>query len=251
MNVISLILSSMLLIIPIGISYREHLGLGKDIIISMLRAVIQLVIVGYILEFIFGTENPIFIIAIIIIMIMNAAINTIKRGEGIKNVFKISFISLIIGNLITLLVLVLSGAIEFTPNEVIPVAGMVVSNSMVAIGLSYKNINNSFRNRRDEVEVKLSLGSDINVAAKDIIRESIKLSIIPSIDSAKALGIVALPGMMTGLILAGSSPIMAIKFQIMVTVMILTASSISSVLATYMCYRYFFNDRKQLIIDKH
>lgn len=251
MKVTSLILASMLLIIPIGISYKEHLGLGKDIIISMLRAVVQLIIVGYILEIIFGTENPIFIVGMVTIMIMNAAINTIKRGEGIKNVFIISFISLVIGNFITLLVLILSGAIEFTPNEIIPVAGMVVSNSMIAIGLSYKNINSSFRNRREEVEVKLSLGSDINVASKDIIRESIKLSILPSIDSAKALGIVSLPGMMTGLILAGSSPMMAIKFQIMVTIMILTAASISSVIATYLCYRYFFNDRKQLVIKEY
>ena len=181
-------------------------------------------------------------------MIINAAINTKKRGEGIKNVVLISLISIFVGTIITMTVLVLGRAIEFTPNEVIPVAGMVVSNAMVAIGLCYRNLNSSFKNRRAEVEVKLSLGADIKAASKDVLRESVKLAMIPTIDSAKTLGIVALPGMMTGLILAGASPIMAIKFQIMVTFMILSSSSLAAIIATYLAYKSFFNHRKQLSI---
>lgn len=247
MNSISLIIASVLIIIPIFISYKEKLGLEKEIIVSMLRAVIQLIIVGYILEIIFGLEKPIFTVILVFIIIINAAFNTKKRGEGIKNVVRISFFSILVGTTITMTVLILSGAIEFTPNEVVPVAGMVVSNSMVAIGLSYRNLNNAFKNRRAEVEVKLSLGADIREASSEIIRESVKISIIPTIDSAKTLGIVSLPGMMTGLILAGSSPLMAIKFQIMVTFMILSSSSISTIMATYLAYKSFYNQRKQLI----
>lgn len=246
MDIFSLIIVSILIFIPIFISYKEHLGLEKEIIVSILRAIIQLVIVGYVLETIFGLDNPVFMLLLVVIMIINAAANTKKRGKGIRNVVKISFISIFSGTLITMMVLVLSGAIEFTPNEIIPVSGMVVSNAMVAIGLSYRNLNNAFRNRRAEVEVKLSLGADLREASKGILRESIKIAIIPTIDSAKTLGIVSLPGMMTGLILAGSSPLTAIKFQIMVTFMILASSSIATIMATYLCYRGFFNDRKQL-----
>ncbi|SHH59407.1 putative ABC transport system permease protein [Clostridium collagenovorans DSM 3089] len=246
MDTISLIIASALIIIPIFISYKEHLALEKEIVISIVRAVIQLVIVGYVLDIIFGLERPIFTIALVIIMMINAAVNTKKRGEGIKNVVLISFISMFIGTMVVLSVLLVAKAIEFTPNEVIPVAGMVISNSMIAIGLSYRNLNNCFKNRRVEIEVKLSLGADIKEASKDILRESIKIAIIPTIDSAKTLGIVALPGMMTGLILAGSSPLMAIKFQIMVTFMILSSSSIATMMATYLCYKDFFNERKQL-----
>ena len=90
--------------------------------------------------------------------------------------------------------------------------------------------------------------ADVNVASKSIIRDSIKISMLPTIDSAKTLGIVALPGMMTGLILAGKSPLVAIKFQIMVTFMILSSSSIATIIATYMSYKNFFNKRKQLKI---
>lgn len=248
MDTFSLVIASVLLIIPIFISYKEKLDLGKDIIISVGRAIIQLVIVGYILQKVFDFENSIFTITLIIVMTFNAALNTKKRGENIKDVVLISFISIIIGTTITISVLVLSGAIEFVPSEIIPIGGMIISNSMVAIGLSYRNLNNCFKNRKSEVEVKLSLGSDILDASKDIIRESIKTSILPTIDSAKTLGIVSLPGMMTGLILGGVSPLVAIKFQIMVTFMILASTSVSSIIATYISYRYFFNERKQLKI---
>ncbi|MGL4913051.1 MAG: ABC transporter permease [Romboutsia sp.] len=246
MEIISLIIASVLIIIPIFISYKEKLGLEKEIIVSIIRAVVQLIIVGYILEFIFGQQSPIFTIVLVFIMIINAALNTKKRGAGIKNCELISFLSIIAGTVITLSVLVISKAINFVPNEIIPVGGMIISNSMVAIGLAYRNLNTSFKNRRSEVEVKLSLGSDIKDASKGIIRESIKIAIIPTIDSAKTLGIVSLPGMMTGLILGGASPLIAIKFQIMVTFMILSSVSISVIMATYMAYNDFFNNRKQL-----
>ncbi|WP_040327451.1 ABC transporter permease [Clostridium ihumii] len=248
MDTISLIIASILILIPIFISYKEHLGLEKEIIVSILRAIVQLLVVGYILDLIFGLKNPICTIILILIMMINAAINTRKRGQGIKNVVSISFVSMAVGTIITMTILVLSGAIKFVPNEIIPVAGMVISNSMVAIGLSYRNLNNNFKNKREEVEVKLSLGADIKEASKDILRDSIKIAIIPTIDSAKTLGIVSLPGMMTGLILGGTSPLIAIKFQIMVTFMILSSSSISTMLATYICYKDFFNERKQLKI---
>lgn len=246
MSNISLVFSSVLIIIPLIISYKENLKLEKEIIISLFRAIIQLLIVGYILNSIFGFKNPIYTIGLVLIMIINAANNAKKRGEGIEKVFLISLISILVGTVVTLFILVISKAIKFTPSDVIPVAGMIISNSMIAIGISYRNLNNSFKNKREEIEVKLSLGADISLAAKDIIRESIKISILPTLDSAKTLGIVALPGMMTGLILAGTSPFMAIKFQIMVTFMILSSTSIATMLATYLAYKNFFNERKQI-----
>lgn len=248
MSTISLVIASTLVLIPIFISYKEKLGLEKEIVISMVRAIIQLIIVGYILDVIFGLKNPICTLILILIMIVNAAVNTKKRGKGIDNVFTISFVSILIGASVTISVLVISGVIKFNPNEVIPIAGMIISNSMIAIGLSYRNLNSSFKNKREEVEVKLSLGADVKEASKGILRDSVKVAIIPTIDSAKTLGIVSLPGMMTGLILAGVAPLMAIKFQIMVTFMLLSASSIATIIATYLCYKDFFNERKQLKI---
>lgn len=248
MSIVSLILASLLVCIPIVISYKEHLGLTKDIIVSVLRAIIQLIFVGYILDIIFGLDNKFALIFFVVVMTINAAINAKKRGKGIKRVGIISFIAILFGAGITLIFLILAGAVDFTAKEVIPISGMLISNSMVAIGLSFKQMENSFQLRRNEIEVKLSLGADMKVASKEIIRESIRIALIPTLDSAKTLGIVALPGMMTGLILAGTPPMEAIKFQIMVTFMILTAGSIAIIISTYLSYTSYFNDRQQLII---
>ena len=185
MSTKALVLSSVLVAIPVFISYKDKLDLEKDIIFSMIRAIIQLIIVGYLLDFIFGLENPIYTIILILLMIFNAALNTKKKEGVIDNQLLISFISILVGTSITMSVLVLSKAIEFTPSEVIPVAGMVVSNSMVALSLAYKNLISTYKNNRTAVEVKLSLGADIKDASQDIIRDSIKISIKPSIDSAK------------------------------------------------------------------
>ncbi len=242
----ALILSSVLITVPIIISYKEKLELNRDIIVSMLRAVVQLLAVGYVLDVIFGLDKLIYTVILVLVMIINAAINTKKKGFTIESQVFISFVSISVGTIITLGILISSKAIGYTPNEVILVAGMIISNSMVAIGLSYRNLINNFKNNSIAVEVKLSLGASIKEASDEIIRESIKISIMPTIDSAKTLGIVSLPGMMTGLILAGASPLVAVKFQIMVTFMILSSSSIATIMATYLSYKKFFNKRKQL-----
>lgn len=247
MSTISLAIASCIMVIPIVISRREKLGLDKEIITSVLRAVVQLIAVGYILDFVFGMNNPIVIIILILVMCVNASLNIIKRGKNIKNVFFISFISIFTGSIITLSILIFSKVISFSPDEIIPISGMIISNAMVAIGLSYKSLTTSFKIRRAEVETKLSLGASIKESSKEILRESIKIAITPTIDSAKTLGIVSLLGMMTGLILGGASPLTAVKFQIMVTFMIISSSSIATLMSTYLAYKSFYNERCQLV----
>ncbi|MDO7203202.1 ABC transporter permease [Paraclostridium bifermentans] len=156
-----------------------------------------------------------------------------------KNVVFVSFISLIVGSSITLTILVLSGAIKFVPNQIIPVAGMVISNSMVAIGLSYRNLSNSFKTRLNEVEVKLSLGSDIYSASKEIIRDSVKTSMLPSIDSAKTLGIVSASWNDDWTNFRWYISTYSYKVSNNGYFMILASTSISSIMATYIAYKSF------------
>jgi len=243
----SLLAASSLVMIAIAFSYYQKLKLEKEILIGILRAVVQLLVVGYLLEYIFGMENPLFTTLLILFMTFNAAMNAAKRGEGIENGFAISFVSILAGTVVTLSILVLSKAIKYEPYQIIPISGMVISNAMVALGLCFRNITSQFRSRREEVEIKLSLGADMMTAAKGIIRDSIRTALLPTIDSAKTMGIVALPGTMTGLILAGTSPIFAVKYQIMVVFMMFSTTSIASMIACYLAYRKFFNNRQQLI----
>ncbi len=243
----SLLISSSLVLISILFSYSQNLKLEKETIIGVVRAIIQLTIVGYLLNYIFGLENPIFTTLLLLFMTFNASYNASKRGKVIRNGTLISFISIGGGTISTLTILLLSGAIKYEPYQIIPVSGMIISNSMVALGLCYRQLGADFKNKREEIETKLSLGADILPSSIEIIRNSIKTGMLPTIDSTKTLGIVSLPGMMTGLILAGTSPVQAIKYQIMVTFMLLSTTSISSFIACYLSYKNFFNERKQLL----
>jgi putative ABC transport system permease protein len=247
MTVSSLLVSSSLVLISLIFSYSQKLKLEKEIVIGVVRAVIQLIVVGYLLNYIFGLKSPLFTTFLVLFMLLNAAYNAAKRGKEIKNGVGISFIAIALGTLITLTILVVSGTIKYESYQVIPISGMIISNAMVALGLCYRHMTLDFKNKREEVETKLSLGADLLPASRDIIKDSIKTGMLPTIDSAKTLGIVSLPGMMTGLILAGTSPIEAIKYQIMVTFMLLATTSISSLIACYLSYTSFFNQRKQLV----
>jgi len=246
-NISSLLIASSLVLISLAFSYSQKLKLEKETIISAVRAVVQLILVGYVLNFIFGLKNPLFTTVLLVFMAFNASWNAAKRGKGIRNGLLISFASIAAGTLITLSILVLSGAIKYEPYQIIPVSGMIISNSMVALSLCFRQLTSDFKNRREEVETKLSLGADILPSSIEIIRNAIRTGMLPTIDSAKTLGIVSLPGMMTGLILAGISPVQAVKYQIMVTFMLLSTTAISSFMACFLSYRNFFNTRKQLI----
>lgn len=242
----SLTLAMLLVMIALWIGYREKLGIDREIIIGVIRAVIQLFVVGYLLKYIFKVNNVILTLAMLLIIIFNASWNAQKRSNGMTNALLISFVAILVSTGVTLGVLILSGAIKLIPSQVIPISGMIASNSMVAIGLSYRSMDTQFRDQRQSVLERLALGGSLRDASIGILRESIKTGMAPTIDSAKTVGIVSLPGMMSGLIFAGVDPVHAIKYQIMVTFMLLSATSLGSVIACYMAYRNFYNSRKQL-----
>lgn len=246
-NISSLLFASSLVLISILFSYYQKLKLEKDTLIGAIRAVIQLAAVGYVLDYVFGLKNPLFTTFLVAFMLFNASYNAAKRGKNIKNRFWISFAAIGCGTVVTLSVLIFAGAIKYEPYQIVPVSGMIISNAMVAIGLCYRQLLSNFKTRRDEVLTKLALGADVLPSSIELIRDSIKTGMQPTIDSMKTLGLVSLPGMMTGLILAGTSPIQAIRYQIMVTFMLLSTTSIAAFTACYLAYRSFFNERKQAL----
>ena len=246
MNNLSLALTFILVVLAMALSYKEKLGLEKDMLIASLRAVLQLIAVGAILKFVFQLDNFWLTSCILLFMVYNASTVAAKRGTGIPNAGLISFVSILLGLLITLGSLLLFGALTYIPSQVIPVSGMVVGNSMVATGLLFKNLLQLFHNKREEVEVKLCLGAAPKEASLSLIRDSIKTAMLPTFDSMKTLGIVQLPGMMTGLILAGTAPEAAVKYQIMVAFMLAGAVAVSSFTASYWAYRGFFTKLAQL-----
>jgi putative ABC transport system permease protein len=247
---LSLFLALSLVLVALIISSKEKLGLTKDIIASVLRTIVQLTVVGYLLYYIFDVDNVFLTLAMVLIIVYNASRQADKRNPNHKKRFHQSFLAIFLATGLTLTVLILSGAIQFLPSQIIPITGMIASNSMVAIGLCYREMNSLFRDQRQQVLEKLALGAPVKLASASIVRQSIRTAMQPTIDSAKTVGLVSLPGMMSGLIFAGVSPIFAIKYQIMVMFMLLSATSLGAVIAAYFAYRHYFNDRAQLDFEE-
>ena len=247
---LSLFLALSLVLVALIISSKEKLGLTKDIIASVLRTIVQLTVVGYLLYYIFDVDNVLLTLAMVLVIVYNASRQVDKRNPNHKKRFHQSFLAIFLATGLTLTVLILSGAIQFLPSQIIPITGMIASNSMVAIGLCYREMNSLFRDQRQQVLEKLALGAPVKLASASIVRQSIRTAMQPTIDSAKTVGLVSLPGMMSGLIFAGVSPIFAIKYQIMVMFMLLSATSLGAVIAAYFAYRTYFNNRSQLDFEE-
>lgn len=244
----TLVLSFSLVVVGIFISYKEKLGTWKEILYSISRAIIQLIAIGYVLTYLFEANNSIVTLAMVIVIVFNASWNAHKRSNNIPNSLKISLVSMSISTFLTLGVLVLAGSIKFIPSQIVPIAGMICGNAMTTIGLCYRNLNSLFRDQRQQILEKLSLGASPKQASISILREAIKAGMQPSLDSAKTLGIVSLPGMMSGLMFAGTMPLTAIMYQIMVTFMLIATTSISSYIASFLAYREFFSKSQQLLV---
>lgn len=241
-------LTALLLVIPIIISYKEGLHIIKDLIVATLRAVVQLIILGFLLHYIFKINDKWLLVLCVFVIIVNASWNTISRSSPVMHhVFLISFVAIFVGTALPLAGTIATGAIQFTANEVIPIGGMLANNGLIAINLAYQNLDRAFVQEGTNIESKLSLAATPKLASKGAIRESIRLAIVPTIDSVKTYGLVSIPGMMTGLIIGGVPPLQAIKFQLLVVFIHTTATIMSALIATYLSYGQFFNARHQLV----
>ncbi len=243
----TLVITFALVIFAMVISYKQELGLTKDIAWGITRAIVQLTIVGYFLKYIFNVNNISLTLAMVVIIILNAAWNSSKRSNGLPNSLLISILAMTLATSVCLVVLIASGSLKLVPSQIVPITGMIASNAMVASGLSYRSMDSLFRDQHQQVLEKLALGATPFQATKTIIQEAIKTGMAPTIDSSKTLGLVSLPGMMSGLIFAGVDPVKAIGYQIMVTFMLLATTSLSSITVVYLGYKQYYNDEEQLV----
>lgn len=242
----ALIFAVALVAVAFFISLKEKIGLEKDLVIGVIRAVIQLTVVGYVLTYIISVNRAWLTLLMVGIIVFNAAWNARGRARGIPYAFVISLLAITVATGVTIGLLVLAKAIAFVPSQIVPVSGMIASNAMVATGLAYRSLNSQFHDKRQGLLEKLALGATRYQTAINVVREAIRTGMSPTVDSAKTVGLVSLPGMMSGLIFAGVDPTKAIMYQIMVTFMLMAATSIGSTIACYLAYPQFFNADLQL-----
>lgn len=247
MSFLALSLSLIFVLIPLLLTKTLNLGLGKDTIIATIRSIVQLLAVGYILTFVFETEHFIYIMIMIALMIGAATHNARKKGANIHGItWKLIFTFLFVEILTQAILL----GFKITPAEaqyIIPISGMVVGNSMVLSILFLNRFTAEIEARQDETELILSLGGTPKQAIHHALTTSIKASLIPTIESQKTIGLVQLPGMMSGQIIAGANPVQAVQFQLLILFLLLTTAAVTSVMLGFLSYPTLFNKRMQLL----
>ncbi|MBC2721428.1 iron export ABC transporter permease subunit FetB [Desulfosporosinus sp.] len=223
----------------------------KEILISSLRMTIQLVLVGYILAFVFEHSHPVYTLGIITIMLIFAINNIFNRtilqlSSEIKKIIALSMTLGILASITYFVLIVLQVYPWYEPRYIIPIAGMIIGNSMTGISLGVKTLVEGMTTHKQLVEAALILGATPKRASEQIVKSAFDAAMMPTINSMVGMGIVFLPGMMTGQILGGASPVIAIEYQIAVMLGIVGSVSLTVLLFVQLGYKTFFNSRSQI-----
>lgn len=251
MSFLTLSITLIFVIIPIILSKTLRLNLGKDITIATIRSIIQLLAVGFILQFVFDADNLIYIFLMILLMIGAATQNARKKGVSIKGITWKLVVTFIFIEVLTQGILLGLSITPATAQYIIPISGMVIGNSMVLAILFLNRFTADMETHQDETELILSLGGTPKQAIHKQLITSIQASTIPTIESQKTIGLVQLPGMMSGQIIAGADPIQAVLFQLLIIFLLLTTAVVTSVMLGFLSYPTLFNERMQLLLPKN
>ena len=227
----------------------------KLIIMSALRMTLQLILVGYILVYVLDNPHPLITVGIILIMLSFAIFNVYQRTNPVikMSLKKMIALAMFIGisvNLIYFMFVVLQLDPWYEPQYFIPIGGMIIGKTMTGVSLGVNNLLKGMKDQKEKVEGALMLGASPRVASKEIINHAFDEAILPTINSMVGMGIVFLPGMMTGQIIAGQSPTMAVKYQIAVMLGVAGTVSITVLIFLHLAYKIFFNEREQFILTK-
>ncbi len=237
-----------LVFLAMGISRWQKIGLEKDMLVAVVRAFVQLIAIGYALNLIFAAESPFWILLVVGVMIGIAGYTAGQRGQGVPRSKRVAIVSVSVGAVLTLGMLVGLQVFPFEPRFIIPIAGMIVGNSMVVTGLVMSRLRDDVKLQRPQIEAALALGATRRQATNIQLRRALSTGMTPIVDNTKTVGLISLPGAMTGMILAGASPLEAVQLQIIVMYMLIGAAAFGGLTATFLSYRQFFTKAHQLII---
>ncbi len=247
MTYTTLSITLIFVVIPLLLSKTLKLGLEKDTIIATIRSIIQLLAVGYILKFVFDAQSYIYIFLMVALMIVTATLNARKKGKGITGITWKIALTLIVVEIVTQGVLLGFNIVPATAQYIIPISGMLIGNSMVLSILFLNRFTAEIISHQNEMELILSLGGTPKQAIHRQLISAIKASMIPTIESQKTIGLVQLPGMMSGQIIGGADPIQAVQFQLLIIFALLTTATLSSIMIGFLSYPALFNERMQLL----
>jgi putative ABC transport system permease protein len=239
--------SALLVVIAAVVAHLQRLHLTRELLVASARAAIQLIAVGAALLVVFahaGTPGALGWVAGMVIIAGQVAA---RHGRRLPKARQIATIAVAAGSTITLGALLTLRVISPQSRVVIPVGGMIVSGAMVATGLVLRRIQEDAENARPAIEARLCLGLSAREAFLPHRRSAMRTALQPAIDSTKVVGLISLPGAMTGLILAGVDPLTAIRHQIVVMYMLLAATTLAALAAAALAEHALFDTAHRLV----
>jgi len=256
LSTVDLSLAAGLVLAMAALSWRMQLGLSGQLLIAGTRTVVQLLLIGLVLKALFANVDLLWVTGISLVMLLAAGREVMARqqrrftgwwgfGMGTGAMFISSFA-------ITVLALTTMVATDpwYDPQYAVPLLGMLLGNTMSGIALALDRLTTTAWQQRAIIEQRLMLGATRLDAIAEIRREAMRSGMMPIINSMAAAGLVSLPGMMTGQILAGSPPLEAVKYQILIMFLISAGTGFGVTAALWLASKRLFDDRHRLRLDK-
>ena len=238
----------LLLLVVIILMQRSRAGKTKLLLLASLRMTVQLIIVGFVLTFIFQNPHPLYTVAFLIAMIVFSIHRVLSKQKALNKRFKVLVgLSLTLSGLavVAYFVCVIIGQDFFNPQYTIPLAGMIMGNAMTGVNLALANFTENLKLQKQKMDTLLNLGVHPGDILKPMAAGSLETALIPTINSMLGMGIIFLPGMMTGQILSGTVPTTAILYQIAIMIAISASVSLSVFCALTLGYKTLYNNRNQ------
>lgn len=246
--------AAVLILVNLALSIGLRLGLARSLGIASARMVAQLLLVGFILEYIFALNRPLPVIGIGLVMVSLAGFAAVNRTRRrFPGVYWNSLVSVLAASFVVTGAALL-GILDVEPwyraQYAIPLLGMVLGNIINGISLALDRFMEGVARERVLIEAELALGATRWEAAHALVRESLRSGMIPTINSMMVMGVVSLPGMMTGQLLAGATPGAAVRYQIVIMFMIAAATALGALGVTVLAFRVLFDTHHRLRIDR-
>lgn len=241
----------LLLIIVLIIMKKAKINQTKLLFIGSVRMTLQLIIAGFILTYIFKNPHPIFTILYIALMVGFATYRVFSKAKWLNKKFKIAvFGSIALPSVLVLcfFVFIIVRQSVFNPQYAIPLGGMIIGNSMTGLNLGLKTLDENLKTGKPRIETLLNCGVSPKKILLPYVNSSLESALLPTLNSMVGMGVVSLPGMMTGQILSGTLPTTAIMYQIAIMIAICTSVCLSVFCSLTIGYKTLFNKRNQIVL---
>ncbi len=241
-------LSYLLLVVILLIMKKQKIRRTGLLVLASLRMTIQLILVGFVLQYLFTNPHPLLTTAFVALMLTFAVWQILKTRSDLNRRFRraITF-SMVFSGLLVILYFLLAVVREdiFNPRYTIPLAGMIIGNAMTGITLGIRSFLETLKDQKGRIETLTNLGIDFRDILKPMINGALETALMPTLNSMLGMGIVFLPGMMTGQILSGTVPVTAIVYQITIMMAITASVCLTVFLALTLGSRSLYNEDQQ------